>query len=94
MIASHPAATMLIEYVAFLQVWYVDMKIYVYASINIRERGNAFDEVRDLVAEHHGRRVSEERFDDPDMMGGAARLLVYDVVVPMSITEQEMRMVS
>lgn len=94
MIASHPAATMLMEYIAFIQVWYVDLKLHVYVSVNLREESGAYDPVRQLVSDLAGTLKSETVVYDPDMMGGQARYLVYNVANAMSVTEQGMRMVS
>lgn len=87
MIASHPAATMLLEYAAFIQVWYFDLKLHIYVSDNVWPKGLAYQPVRELIAKYKGRLLSETLLQDHTMMSGSARYLVYAADAPSTENE-------
>jgi hypothetical protein len=83
MIAQHPLAAVLIFYPAWLSVWYVDLQICVYVSVNVwLETDVDYAPVRELLADSGARLCSTEVVPDTEMMGARARVLTYTVDRP------------
>lgn len=87
MLASHPVASMLVEYPAFLQVWYLDFRLYVYVSINVWLDEPEFNPALLAVAALGGILTSEAVIVDRDMMGGSARLFAYNTAREPVVTQ-------